>query len=245
MLAPRRSTLEDTMNRYPCRTSALAVFLASAAVACAPSAPTEPSLRAPTSAAPEAAAPEAEAPSPNAAEAAPSPRVEGAWSRVDTPTEAQQAMADLGVARRTQLAQGLVGALTRAIADQGLAAAVDACHLEAPTVTAAVQGIEAGVQVRVGRTSDRLRNPDNAAPDWVAQVLASDAPVGTWQSGDAIGLVSPIPTVALCTGCHGLEADLAPDVRASLARLYPDDQATGYAEGDTRGWFWVEVRPSS
>ena len=137
------------------------------------------------------------------------------------------------------------GTVTRAIADQGLAAAVDACHLEAPTVTAAVQGIEAGMEVRVGRTSDRLRNPDNAAPDWVANALASDAPAGTWQSGDAIGLVSPIPTGALCTGCHGLEADLEPDVRASLARLYPEDQATGYAEGDTRGWFWVEVWPSS
>jgi hypothetical protein len=27
----------------------------------------------------------------------------------------------------------------------------------------------------------------------------------------------------------------------ALAARYPDDRATGFAPGDLRGWFWVEV----
>jgi len=34
---------------------------------------------------------------------------------------------------------------------------------------------------------------------------------------------------------------LAPDLKAKLAELYPNDQATGYAAGDLRGVFWVEL----
>ncbi|MBW2376809.1 MAG: DUF3365 domain-containing protein [Deltaproteobacteria bacterium] len=43
----------------------------------------------------------------------------------------------------------------------------------------------------------------------------------------------------LCVTCHG--AELPPDLRARLAELYPEDQATGYAAGDFRGVFWVEL----
>jgi hypothetical protein len=31
------------------------------------------------------------------------------------------------------------------------------------------------------------------------------------------------------------------DVRQALLQRYPEDRAIGYAEGDLRGWFWVEV----
>jgi len=30
-----------------------------------------------------------------------------------------------------------------------------------------------------------------------------------------------------------------------LAAKYPMDQATGFKEGDLRGWFWIEVPPSA
>jgi hypothetical protein len=41
--------------------------------------------------------------------------------------------------------------------------------------------------------------------------------------------------------CHGPSDSLAPDVADALALHYPDDRATGFTEGDLRGWFWVEV----
>ena len=34
-----------------------------------------------------------------------------------------------------------------------------------------------------------------------------------------------------------------PDIAASIDETYPDDQATGFAEGDLRGWMWVEAPP--
>ncbi|MGM0774574.1 MAG: c-type heme family protein, partial [Pseudomonadota bacterium] len=38
-------------------------------------------------------------------------------------------------------------------------------------------------------------------------------------------------------GCHGKSID--PEVKAKLDELYPEDQATGFSEGDLRGAFVV------
>jgi len=43
----------------------------------------------------------------------------------------------------------------------------------------------------------------------------------------------------LCLQCHGMEEDLAPDVVEQLTKLYPDDTATGFSQGDLRGAFVV------
>jgi hypothetical protein len=51
--------------------------------------------------------------------------------------------------------------------------------------------------------------------------------------------VEPIVVQPMCVTCHG--ADVAPDLRAKIEELYPDDQATGYAAGDLRGIFWAEL----
>ena len=47
-----------------------------------------------------------------------------------------------------------------------------------------------------------------------------------------------IPTGGLCLQCHGEVLD--PAVAGKIAELYPDDQATGFIDGDLRGVFWVE-----
>jgi hypothetical protein len=46
-----------------------------------------------------------------------------------------------------------------------------------------------------------------------------------------------IPTDALCLTCHG--ATLAPELAAAIARDYPADAATGFAQGQLRGAFSV------
>jgi hypothetical protein len=38
-----------------------------------------------------------------------------------------------------------------------------------------------------------------------------------------------------------LDVQIAPVIAEQLAKLYPDDQATGFLEGELRGWFWVEM----
>jgi cytochrome c553 len=51
----------------------------------------------------------------------------------------------------------------------------------------------------------------------------------------------PIRLVALCATCHGDATTIPAPVQERLAALYPQDQATGFRDGDLRGWFWVEV----
>jgi len=45
----------------------------------------------------------------------------------------------------------------------------------------------------------------------------------------------------ICFGCHGKPEELKPEVTAALARLYPNDQATGYQKGELRGAFVVSA----
>jgi hypothetical protein len=123
--------------------------------------------------------------------------------------------------------------------------AIDVCALKAPQL-----GEEASTGgVRVGRSSTRLRNPKNAPPGWLTPVMAelSRVPSGTSTSrivdlgGGKRGYAEPIWTDAPCLLCHG--AEIAPDVEAKLAERYPDDAARGFAQGDLRGVFWVELDP--
>ena len=57
--------------------------------------------------------------------------------------------------------------------------------------------------------------------------------------GGRLGYLEPIYLQAMCLQCHG--SDLGSGVRERLAELYPEDRATGFAEGDFRGMFWVVV----
>jgi hypothetical protein len=39
----------------------------------------------------------------------------------------------------------------------------------------------------------------------------------------------------MCLGCHGAPAEMPENVKATLARLYPNDPALGYRAGELRG----------
>ncbi len=135
--------------------------------------------------------------------------------------------------------------LAAAIQEGGPAAAVAVCRADAPRLTAEI-GQEQGVTI--GRTSDRLRNPRNGAPEWARDLVAASAgraaadvrPVAI-DLGDRIGLLRPIVVAQACSSCHGPREAIPAEVRGQLARDYPDDRAVGYGAGDHRGFFWVEV----
>jgi hypothetical protein len=124
---------------------------------------------------------------------------------------------------------------------QGPIEAIGACRTLAPGIAEklSVDG------VAVGRSSHRLRNPANAAPDWVAPILdayvadpASRIPRTVDLADGRSGYVEPIMIMPMCLACHG--ETLAPEMQAKLAELYPGDQATGFKDGDLRGVFWAE-----
>jgi hypothetical protein len=143
------------------------------------------------------------------------------------------------------LQKALSSELSRELGRSGPAGAIDVCHLAA---TEAAQKAAREEGVAAGRTSHRLRNPTNAPRPWAAAIVgkhagkaAADIDGYVVELDDRIGVLRPIPQRAACAGCHGPVDRLSPAVREELKERYPADQATGFKDGDLRGWFWVEV----
>ncbi len=148
----------------------------------------------------------------------------------------------LAVKGRNALGQRLMKKVTEAVSKDGHVGGIKACKIEAPAIASAVSQEH---NIQVGRTSYKLRNPENAPKDWVKPVVDAkyDKPI-VFTKDQTVGLVSPIKLGEMCTSCHGTKDKLAEGVSAELATLYPQDQATDFNAGDLRGWFWVEVTPN-
>ncbi|MBK9031682.1 MAG: DUF3365 domain-containing protein [Myxococcales bacterium] len=151
----------------------------------------------------------------------------------------QQAVGALKQQLRTELSKALEG---------GTPHAIEVCGTAAKTIAERV-GVDG---LTLGRATRKPRNPANAVAGWQAEALAefeATAAAGKKLDGahyvrqlpdGQVRYAEPLVTQALCLKCHG--ADLEPDVRAALAAAYPDDQATGYADGALRGLAWAEYR---
>lgn len=164
-----------------------------------------------------------------------------------TADEAEQ----LDKARAAAAAFGgaLKAELTEAMQSSGPVAAIEICHTRAPAIAETVS-LEQDVDLY--RVSLRNRNPENAPNAWQSEVLqgfvqrraaGEDASAMEWHatvdttSGREFRYLKAIPTGGVCLACHGSE--LAPDVARKIAELYPEDEATGFSEGDVRGAFVV------
>ena len=102
----------------------------------------------------------------------------------------------------------------------------------------------------VARTSQKVRNPDNAPDAWEQKILAQwqdkiarGAPVQNMKASELVTengvtvyrYMSAIPTGNMCLNCHG--SSIAGPVLNTIHDLYPNDQATGFKEGELRGAF--------
>jgi len=154
-----------------------------------------------------------------------------------TPSDTQkQAM----LAAKETLFTKLSGRLIEAMGSQGPAAAISVCQKEAPQIAAEVSDEH---NLRIGRTGVRLRNPNNEPPEWAKPLTENNIDTPTFvvlDNEDAAALL-PIKLQAQCLMCHGPKEQIAPVIQDQLAKLYPDDRATGFNEGDLRGWFWIEM----
>lgn len=145
------------------------------------------------------------------------------------------------------LKKELVGAMEKG----GPVSAIDICRTAAPSI-AEEQSQQHGVQV--ARTALKVRNPDNAPDeferrvleDFVKKIEAGSDPMKldhaeTVTAADGtktFRYMKAIPTAEKpCLACHG--ETIAPDVKAEIDRLYPEDQATGFKAGELRGAFSV------
>lgn len=169
-----------------------------------------------------------------------------AASAAAQPAEAPAWVAEArGVA--TSVPPQLLAVLQQEIAKGGPEGAIAVCREQAPALAKAASE-RTGWMVR--RVSLRNRNP-KAVPDaWERLVLedfdrrkASGESPATLERAEIVvegnqnvmRYMRALPTIELCTQCHGPADRLSPAVKAQLAQLYPDDRATGYAVGDIRG----------
>ncbi len=150
---------------------------------------------------------------------------------------------DQAVAASEELFKRLSGRLMQVLQEKGPAAAISICSQEAPKFAEAV-GRERNL--RIGRTSLKLRNPSNEPPLWAKALIESkpNEPQFFTLENNLVGALLPIHLKATCLLCHGPKDSILDDVKVELAKYYPHDQATGYQEGDVRGWFWMEIPES-
>lgn len=152
----------------------------------------------------------------------------------------QEKQKQQAVAAKDKLFASLVGELTRSMGENGPAKSIDVCKIRAPEIAATVSK-ETGV--RIGRTSFKLRNKANTAPDWAAKFVQerTEVPTQVALPNSELGVLLPIRLKATCIVCHGTDDQIQPDVKVAIASNYPGDTATGFKEGDVRGYFWIEV----
>ena len=147
-----------------------------------------------------------------------------------------------------KFADKLKGELMTAMKADGPVKAIEVCNVAAPAIAGEVS--TDGWTVK--RTSLKPRSA-KATPDaWEKQTLeffeaekakgADAAKLERAEISDVGGVptfryMKAIPTAEPCLTCHG--SNVAEPVKAKLAGLYPQDQATGYKAGDIRGAFTI------
>lgn len=147
-----------------------------------------------------------------------------------------------------QLATTLGGELKKAKKSGGATAAITVCNTKAGPLTELVNSES---EWEISRTSLKLRNLENAPDDWEKAVLESfekKANIGANleilafsqvivddEGRKVFRMMKAIPVGEQCLACHG--SKIKPELSDHLDKLYPEDQAKGFSQGDLRGAF--------
>ncbi len=137
----------------------------------------------------------------------------------------------------------LSGQLLQAIKTGGVPHALQYCNLKAYPLT---DSLSEAYQVDIKRVTLKPRNAANQADPFEKSLINTFEKLAVNNLAgvnmvvrDNEGLpvfASPIVVGKLCLQCHGEKGKVIADTDLKvIERLYPDDQATGYREGDLRG----------
>jgi hypothetical protein len=176
--------------------------------------------------------------------AAQTPPARTSWPIREAPAEWRSTISRADVLI-VSMQDSLLWQLHNKLAQGGPALAFGSCHVDTTYLAyriARAEGIAAGM------TSGRLRDPTNKPKGWAADIVAAhtgrkahDVKGFAVDLGDRIGVLRPMVQTKTCASCHGTLDELSPSVRRLIAERYPNDRATGFVEGEIRGWFWVEM----
>lgn len=168
------------------------------------------------------------------------PLAEG-WARIDLEDAPTTEKEKLEEARKAMKALGsmLVKELTEAVGEGNFARGVEVCQEAAPKIA---KMVSEEYDVDIGRTSFKVRNPENRPRRWAEPIVQARVQKELLLEGPdgKVAYMAPIKLAEVCVKCHGTAEQIPDDVEKMLAEKYPEDEATGFAPGDLRGWFWVE-----
>jgi hypothetical protein len=174
---------------------------------------------------------------------------------VTLPTLAQDIAALTADTKKTVLpvVPKVVNAMQEAVAAKGVAGAIPVCKEQAPALIREKRA-ETGWGMR--RVSLKTRNPERGIPDlWEARQLADfdiraangekpetleKSEVVTIDGKQVFRYMKALPVGDVCLKCHGPVDGLDAGLKAELAKTYPNDQATGYSQGQIRGALTVK-----
>lgn len=140
--------------------------------------------------------------------------------------------------------------LKKALEEDGVPNAVQYCNLAAYPIADSLSKI---YDATIRRVTDKPRNPNNAMTAQEQEIFSQFqlqwndkqpiAPIVAKLKNGKIAFYAPIGIQALCTKCHGkLGETLTADSYTVIQKLYPEDQAIGYAEGDLRGMWSIVMK---
>lgn len=143
----------------------------------------------------------------------------------------------------------ITSAVTKSINDGGVAKAAQYCSYIAIPM---VDTLAAGHGVTIRRTSDKIRNPKDAPTERELEVIKQFQqqkaagkelqPLVEVIDPATVAYYQPILIQPLCLSCHGMPGEtMTEDDYGIIKYLYPDDEATGYALGDLRGIFSLQI----
>lgn len=141
--------------------------------------------------------------------------------------------------------------LLKSMGTDGPIEAVEFCNAQALPLT---DSFNQKYNTEVKRTSDRLRNSQNAPTAMEKQVMEdyrAEQALGKMLTPklaiDAMGrkmFYAPIFTGTPCLICHGNEGNMDNELRTKIKEYYPDDNAKGFDIDELRGIWSVTFKNS-
>lgn len=167
---------------------------------------------------------------------------------IQPPPEEIQFIAPIGKKIASNLVLSLKGELKSAMQQGSVEDAITVCNVSAMKLTDSIAK-NSSFNVSIKRTSDKVRNPKNSPDEYEKMALdlfhelnnnEDELPEFYIQKITEDDMVQynfykPMIMDNLCLICHGEENARAPSASKMIKKLYPDDQAIGYKEGDLRG----------
>ena len=152
---------------------------------------------------------------------------------------ARKFVKDFGTQLKSELMQGMKKG--------GATEAITVCYQKAPQIA---KQLSDSTDWKIGRTSLKVRNSNNAPDDWEKSILEkfekqlkNGNDIKTLEYSEIVKIdgseyfryMKAIPTGSVCLNCHG--SNIKEPVKEKISELYKEDKAINYKKGDLRGAF--------